>query len=141
MDKLISKLDDSAILVEPHVFAGFELTCNRKQKYRVSFLDAHGARKSNTLHRDASTRISGKAQLEKLLAGLTTVKGKYEQELRFSFIPENVHLVAEDDIFCGNNQVFATMRCRLRKQVAQSCQRFGLPVNIKELTTNGSGSA
>lgn len=126
VDKLLSKLDESATLVEPHVFAGFELTCKRTQKYRVSFLDAHGARKSAALHRVA-TRISSKAQLQKLIAGLTTVKGKYEQELQFSFIPEDVHLVAEDDIFCGNNQVFANMRCRLRKQVSQSLRRFGLP--------------
>jgi hypoxanthine phosphoribosyltransferase len=126
VDKLMAKLDDSATLVEPHIFGGFELSCNHKQRYRVSFLDAHGASGTTTLHRDA-TRVTSKSQLDKLISPLSTVKGKYEQQLQFSFIPENVHMCAEDDIFCGDNQVYATMRCRLRKQVSQSLSRFSLP--------------
>eukprot|EP00971_Amphidinium_carterae_P314800 6257626-Amphidinium_carterae.1 len=44
----------------------------------------------------ATARVVGKSDLVAALSKLTTVKGKYEQELRFSFIQENVKLVPED---------------------------------------------
>lgn len=126
VDRLLQVLDDGAMVTEPHTFADFELTCNQKQKYRVSGLDAQGAHKSSSLHMD-STRITRKADLLRMLAGLPTVKGKYEWELMFSFNQENVTLVPEDEIFAGNNQIYANMRSRLRDHISASAARFGLP--------------
>merc|ERR1719149_199535 len=39
VQKLLAVLDDNANLTAPHAFGHFELTCNKKQKYRVSGLD------------------------------------------------------------------------------------------------------
>lgn len=126
VDKLLSNLSDNATLTAPMVFNGFELTCNQKQKYRVIGLDLHGEKSYHNLQLE-HCRVSCKADLLRWLSGLSMVKGKYEQELQFSFIQEDQHLVPEDEIFSGNNQVYAEMRCRLRKQIEHAASRFGLP--------------
>mmetsp|Transcript_9178 Transcript_9178/g.20446 ORF Transcript_9178/g.20446 Transcript_9178/m.20446 type:complete len:471 (-) Transcript_9178:137-1549(-) len=127
VDQLLACIDGAAVLTKPHVFAGFELTYNHKQKYRISGLDVHGEHDELNLARSTATaRVVGKDDLLAALAKLTTVKGKYEQELKFSFIQENVKLVPEDDIFTGNNQLYAELRCRLRQQILTEARRFGL---------------
>merc|ERR1712151_1328187 len=124
-DKLLNCMDDSATLTAPHVFAGFELTCNSKQKYKVIALDAHGAHFKSSLQRPEA-KVASKADLQRILETQSIVKGKYEQELVFSFIADNLHLVPEDEIFSGNNKIYARMRCTLRERVTMSAQRFGL---------------
>eukprot|EP00401_Gymnodinium_catenatum_P083267 CAMPEP_0117490032 /NCGR_PEP_ID=MMETSP0784-20121206/17343_1 /TAXON_ID=39447 /ORGANISM="" /LENGTH=483 /DNA_ID=CAMNT_0005284781 /DNA_START=90 /DNA_END=1541 /DNA_ORIENTATION=+ len=126
VDKLVALLDDSATLTEPINFAGFELPSNHKQKYRVIGLDAHGAHARPCLQTPEGAKVRSKADLEATLHGLATVKGKYEQDLHFAFIQENLSLVPEDEIFSGNNQAYAELRCRLRKQLVAATSRFGL---------------
>jgi len=126
VDRLLAELDEDGRLTKPHVFSNVELTFNHKQKYRVIGLDANGAARKPCLKKTAPP-VKSKADIEQTLATLSTVKGKYEQELSFSFIPDGVNLVPEDQIFSGNNKIYAEMRCRLRKQIDVSAQRFGLP--------------
>lgn len=117
VNALLQKLDDVAVLTSPHVFAGFELTYNHKQKYRVNGLDyQQGPQRLKGAKRAEKQRLK-KADIERIIESLSKVKGKFEHELQFAFIQENVELVPEDDIFSGNNQVFAEMRCNLRKQI------------------------
>mmetsp|Transcript_50981 Transcript_50981/g.119168 ORF Transcript_50981/g.119168 Transcript_50981/m.119168 type:complete len:474 (-) Transcript_50981:63-1484(-) len=128
VERLLERVDDNAMLTAPHVFSGFELTFNHKQKYRISGLDTHGEFDKMVLASSAATaRVVGKSDLVAALSKLTTVKGKYEQELRFSFIQENVKLVPEDDIFTGDNKLYAELRSRLRQQIGAEARRFGLP--------------
>merc|ERR1719379_2263782 len=95
VEKLISQLDDSAMLTQPHVFAGFELTYNHKQKYRVFGLDSSGAQFNPSLQNsNAQTRVKSKADLLRILADVPSVKDKYEHVLHFSFIQEKASLVA-----------------------------------------------
>jgi len=54
------------------------------------------------------------------------VKGKYEHELQFAFALKDMPLVPEDEIF-SNNQSYAEVRCRLRKDIDLRARRFGLP--------------
>lgn len=134
VDKLLAVLDDTASLTQPHVFAGFELTYNHKQKYRVSGLDAHVSHVRPSLEKDSdAVRITSKADIQRILTGLNTVKDKYEQDLQFSFIVDKTNLVPEDEIFSGNNQAYAELRCRLRKQITQTCNRSGLqgPADVR----------
>jgi len=129
VDKLLAHTDDGAMITEPHVFSGFELTCNRKQRYRVKGVDIQSqhARDLGTLTMEApEASITCRADVERVVAGLPTVKGKYEHELHFAFIPENLTLVAEDAIFYGNTLLYADMRCRLRKQIADAARRCGV---------------
>lgn len=130
VQKLLSVLDNDCVVTSPMIFAGFELTSNHKQKYRLHGLDAASE------GRDLVPKAAGvyglkeglskrrKADVETYLSRLPTVKGKFEHELQFAFIQENVHLCAEDEIFSGNLQVYAEMRCRLRKQIAGAARRF-----------------
>merc|ERR1712232_781690 len=119
--------DEHAVLTGPLVFAGFELTHNHKQKYRLSGVDTSGGNMhtSNPEAKEAAERPSqthgemaavlSKADVAQTLAGLSIVKGKYEQELQFAFIQEGVALTKEDEIFSGNRQIYSEMRCRLRR--------------------------
>eukprot|EP00929_Paragymnodinium_shiwhaense_P083659 TRINITY_DN4465_c0_g1_i1.p1 TRINITY_DN4465_c0_g1~~TRINITY_DN4465_c0_g1_i1.p1 ORF type:complete len:482 (-),score=141.18 TRINITY_DN4465_c0_g1_i1:504-1949(-) len=128
IDRLLANLNEDAVLSVPMVFNGFELASNHKQRYRLIGLDAHGEKHAPSLQMSEHTsRVTSKGDVLRLLAGLSTVKGKYEQEVQLSFIQENQHLVPEDEIFSGNNQVYAELRCRLRRQMAHACERFGLP--------------
>lgn len=130
VEKLLAHLDDSAMITEPHVFAGFELTCNLKQRYRVKGIDVQSghARDRGMLSLEASplADIASKADIERAVAGLAIVKGQYEHELHFAFIPEHLSLVPEDAIFYGNNLIYAEMRCRLRKHIASAARRCGV---------------
>lgn len=126
--KLMEQLDENAMLTSPHVFNGFELTCNNKQKYRVSGLDIQGAHaRARLCLQGAETQIKTKADIQLVLPNVHVVKGKYEHEVSFAFIAENTALVPEDQIFYGNNQVYAQMRCRLRKSIETSARRCGVP--------------
>lgn len=141
VQKLLNHLDDDCVLTAPLIFSGFELTFNHKQKYRVQGLDIQEGRdlnpssggwvtKASIAGSQATSKCLKKADVERYLASQPTVKGKFEHELQFAFIQENVHLCVEDDIFSGNNQVYAEMRCRLRKQISVAARRFqveGLP--------------
>jgi hypoxanthine phosphoribosyltransferase len=127
VEKLISNLDDSAVLAKPLVFAGFELTCNHKQRYRVIAVEAtnsEGALATDAL--DSGIQLTSKADVERVIAGVPTVKGKYEHYLHFSLIAENMELVAEDAIFSGNNTVYAEMRCKVREKINRDALRYGV---------------
>lgn len=129
VDKLLAHMDEGAMITEPHIFAGFELTCNRKQKYRVKGVDvqAQHARDRGTLTVEVpEANITCRADVERVVAGLATVKGKFEHEVHFAFIPENLTVVAEDAIFYGNAPLYADMRCRLRKRIAAAARRCGV---------------
>jgi hypothetical protein len=134
--RLVSKLDSAAVLTGPLVFAGFELGYREdKQRYRVSGVDVQG--------RQEQTRCPGsnefrKADLQKLLDNVPLVKGKYEQELRFAFILEDVHLVPEDDIFTGDQQAYGSLRCSLRRQITVGARRFGVE-GLGPLETHSGG--
>ena len=64
-----------------------------------------------------SSRASSLFEALRFVDSVPRVKGKFEHELQVSFIQENVALVPEDDIFAGNNQIFADMRSRLRRRL------------------------
>jgi len=125
--KLIDILDDSATLTDSINIGDTELPYNPQKRYRVAGLDALGFTGGPLGEKPSQPAKITKADLLKTLADVSIVKGKYEHELRFAFILENVHLVPEDDIFSGNNAVFSEMRMRLRKQINSSSRRFGLP--------------
>mmetsp|Transcript_12799 Transcript_12799/g.40152 ORF Transcript_12799/g.40152 Transcript_12799/m.40152 type:complete len:482 (-) Transcript_12799:75-1520(-) len=125
--KLLENLDDDAVLKGPLVFAGFELTYAPEKRYRVSGLNVHAGRLSSAAASGSpQAAIACRADLQRALADLPTVKGRYEQELQVAFIQENVALVPEDEIFSGNNQVYAEMRCRLRRQIDSAARRFAV---------------
>jgi hypoxanthine-guanine phosphoribosyltransferase len=134
VDKLLENLDESGAVVQPIAFAGVELQYNNKQKYRVFGLDVVPgqvtADRKSAESGSVCLKSPSKAELQKALAGLSMIKGKYEHELRFAFIPDGIHLVPEDEIFSGNNAVYAQMRCKLRRQINSDAQR---------LTVEGSG--
>uniref|UniRef100_A0A7S4Q296 Phosphoribosyltransferase domain-containing protein n=1 Tax=Alexandrium monilatum TaxID=311494 RepID=A0A7S4Q296_9DINO len=127
VERLLANFDDEAVLTAPIIFAGFELTHNRKQRYRLSGLDTSGGQIhiGSTLQCKAAATIK-KADVVQALADLSVVKGKYEQELQFAFIQENVTLAPEDEIFSGNKRTYADMRCRLRRHVVKAAERFGV---------------
>jgi len=128
VDKLLEILDDAAVLTAPTRFARFELTHHpRKQRYRVAGLDTSGDAldAGSKLHMSKGTDIK-KANIEEALSKLTIVKGKFEHELKFAFIQENVHLIPEDEIFSGNTQVYGEMRCKLRREIARTADRVGV---------------
>jgi len=128
VQKLMENIDDNAMLKGQFSFEGFELVYAPKQRYRVSGLNVLGAGGARAEAGDTCTeaRTLTKANLEGMLAEVPTVKGKYEQELQFAFIQENVALIAEDEIFSGNDRVYAEMRYRLRRQIAASAQKFSV---------------
>lgn len=127
VETLLKHLDDSAILNDSINFADLDLPCDPQKRYRVAGFDALGFTGGPVGETPMSrpTKIT-KADILKSLAEVSIVKGKYEHELRFAFILENVQLVPEDDIFSGNNTVFSEMRMRLRKQINSNSRRFGL---------------
>jgi len=124
---LLNVLDDDGMLTAPHVFASFELPFKNKCKYRVSGLDVQGGHERSmlTLQGD-ETQVNSKAEILRALAGIKVVKGKYEHELHFAFIAEHQGLVREDEIFYGNNHVYAKMRCKLRSQIEDTAERCGV---------------
>merc|ERR1719498_2177235 len=123
--KLLDAIDDAGVLTRPHVFAGFELPFKERCKYRVSGIDTQGHHADHRLGDD--NQVKSKDDVKRALAEVQTVKGKYERELQFAFIAENQSLVPEDEIFYGNNQVYANMRCTLRKKIETAARRCGVP--------------
>jgi hypoxanthine phosphoribosyltransferase len=135
VDKMLSTLDSQAMLKSPIIFAGFEFTFNQKLRFRLTGIDVHGAfdvhdnqavAPTNLSSTDVGVKINSKADVEKLLSSLNVVKGRYEQELKFAFIQENVTLVPEDSIFSGDNQEYAKMRFRIRQHLITQASRFGV---------------
>lgn len=125
--RLVDKLDDDGVLTAPHILNGFELTCNSSQRYRVTGLDVQGTHHRSSLRvQDEETKVRNKADIQRGLAGVQVFKGKYEHEVLFAFIQSQTELVPEDEIFYGNNQVYAQMRCRLRNSIEASTRRCGL---------------
>jgi len=126
VEALLDRLDDDAVMTESLVFCGFELTHSAKKKrYRVAGLDVERTGGPLSPARPVQSTIT-KASLLKTLEGVSKVKDKYEHTLRFSFIQENVALVPEDEIFSGNNEVYADMRCRLRTNIITAARRFAV---------------
>jgi hypoxanthine phosphoribosyltransferase len=122
--RLLGVLDDEAALTETHVFSSFELPFNSKCRYRVCGLDMQGGHELGMLALEGdATSVKSKRDIERLLAGVECVKGKYEHELQFAFIADNVTVVSEDSIFHGNNRIYAEMRCRLRKGIQTTTRR------------------
>ena len=125
VDRLLEHLDESAALTAPFVVGDVELPFGHKQKYRLSGIDVSGEHGSS-LHQTTESKALQKADVQKYLEGLPTVKGKYEHDLRLAFVQVGLDLVPEDDIFSGNNRIYAEMRCRLRKHITVSAKRFGV---------------
>lgn len=125
VQRLLEHLDENASLTGQMVFAGFELTYSNKQKYRVHGLDFQGPLRLKGAKASQAKAVT-RDDIRTILDSIPRVKGKFEHELQFSFIQENVALVPEDDIFAGNNQIFAEMRCRLRRQIQAAAERFGV---------------
>lgn len=128
VERLIQKLDSNATLTAPLVFAGKELKFGGKDlRFRVSGLDASGDHERGRPRlRNPKTKIATLADLQRILTGLSMVKGKYDHELQFTFVAENVPLVDEDEIFHGNNQIYAQLRCQLRTQIQESALKHGV---------------
>lgn len=130
VDRLLNFLDDAAMLTTPTVFAGFELTYNHKQKYKVYGLDIDGSHSmthsSLPSLQSPEAQVTSKEDIVRILSGVGVVKGRYERDVAFAFIQENVSLVPEDSIFSGNNQLYAEMRCRVRNNLARDAQRLGV---------------
>jgi len=128
VDKLLAALDDAGKVVAPIMISDVELIYNHKQQYKICGVDTNSSVLTPSLVKAAPTSVSTKAEIEELLATVPVFKGKYEHEFRFSVIQENVHLVPEDEIFSGNVHVYADMRYRLRKQIANTAERLGIKV-------------
>jgi len=133
VDRLMSALDDDAVLRSPLVFGNMEFTYNNKMRFRLTGVDVRGgfdvhnsSSPVNVSSTDVGAKVSSKADITTALTGLAIVKGKYEQELKFAFIQENVNLVPEDSIFSGNNQEYARLRFRIRQHLASEARRFGV---------------
>lgn len=132
VEKLLAILDDSAVVTVPHVFAGFELTYNHKQAYRVYGLDVDGNNNLNLAHastpslQSPETKVATKADIVKILSAVGVVKGKYEREVAIAFIQDKIGLVPEDSIFSGNNQLYASLRCSVRDNLARDARRLGV---------------
>lgn len=127
VERLMANLDEQATLKEPCTFAGMALT-QAQFRFKVCGVDATGREAREAPRIDSGALSSSalaltRADIEQKLAGLSVMKGKYEQELQFSFIAENIPLVPEDEIFQGNNLVYAQMRCRLHKQICAAARR------------------
>jgi len=123
VEMLMKSLDDHAALTCPLIFNGFELTCNHKQKYRVFGLNVLTGHDHVVPSR---TQTLTKADVQKIIDSVRIIRGKYEHELEFAFIQEGRELVPEDAIFSGNNEVYAEMRCGLRKQISKDTRRFNV---------------
>jgi len=128
VDKLMGNLDDSGAVVQPLAFAGVELQYNHKQKYRVFGLDvAVGSSSTKSVESGGvCLKSPSKAEIQRALASVSKIKGMYEHELRFAFIPDGIHLVPEDEIFSGNNVIYADMRCKLRRKINTDAQRLSV---------------
>jgi len=123
VEALMEALDEKAVVTKPFVFNEFELTCNPKMKYRICGINVL----TGQTHIDTSQPFNlSKQDLQKTLSALQVVRGKYEHELEFAFIQEGRELVPEDSIFSGNTQVYAQMRCRLRKHISKDAKRFNV---------------
>jgi len=140
IEKLMNVLDDDGVLTVPHVFAGFELPYKNKCRFRLSGLDVQGRHDTSMVSMQGDeTQMKSKEDVKRALADLHVVKGKYERELLFAFIAENQSLVPEDEIFYGNNQVYAKMRCRLRKQIEVTSRRCGVD-GLNDSSSNQGGA-
>lgn len=129
VEKLMESIDESAIVTGPLMFAGFELAYDPTNRYRVSGLNVLGggaASRAEAEEQCSQAVKLSKADIKAALSDVPTIKGKYEQELQFAFIQENLALIAEDEIFSGNDRVHAEMRCRLRRHIGAAAQRFGV---------------
>lgn len=122
VEELLAHLDDNSRLTKTHNFEGFELTCNPKMKYRVCGFSVVAGQ----THIMPAPQDMTKANLQQRLSNVEIVRGKYEHELEFAFIQEGRELVPEDSIFSGNTEVYAEMRCRLRKFIAKDAKRFNV---------------
>jgi hypoxanthine phosphoribosyltransferase len=130
VEELLAHLDVDAALTSTVVFSGVELTCSHKQRYRLFGLDVltgHAQVKPRELQATTKADVLG------LLGEVQVVKGRYEHELQFAFIPQDTHLVPEDAIFSGDNKIFAEMRCDLRRYIAKEARRFNVPGPSSEL--------
>jgi len=133
VDRLMSTMDDDAVLRSPLIFGNMEFTYNNKMRFRLTGVDVRGgfdvhntSSPVDVSSTDVGIKVSSKADVTAALAGLSIVKGKYEQELKFAFIQENVSLVPEDSIFSGNNQEYARLRFRIRQHLMSEARRFGV---------------
>jgi len=125
VEALLANLDENAALLEPCNFAGASLT-QKQFKFKVCSLDTTGdhARAQPSLGERTPRKAElKKADIEQIIAGLAVMGGKYEENLQFSFIADNMPLVPEDEIFQGNNLAYAQMRCRLHNQVAAAARK------------------
>merc|ERR1719271_1451347 len=142
IEKLLDAIDDDGVLKRPHVFSDFELPFKDKCRYRVKGLDTQGEHEtSRTMLKGGDNQVKSKADVQRALAELHVVKGKYEREVQFAFIAENASLVSEDEIFYGNNQVYAKMRCDLRKQIETTARRLRVVGLHKDLPGLSGGGA
>jgi len=129
VEQLLDKLDDSASLTAHHVIAGKELVYRPpKTRYRVTGMNAEGHTDHNLPgSQTPGQRITSKADIQCILKGVSTVKGKFDHEMQIALIQDSVNLVAEDEIFSGNKQLYAELRCRLRQQITKDAKLFAVP--------------
>lgn len=130
VEKLLEALDDTAMLTKPHIFAGFELVFKPNQAFRVIGLDVDGGHKLDQRSvpslQSPEAQVTSKDDIISILSEVAVVKGKYEREVAINFIQDKVNLVPEDSIFSGNNQLYATMRCKLRQNINKDAKRLGV---------------
>jgi len=124
VQKMLDAMDDNGHFNSPHVFAGFELPFKAKCRYRISGVDTQGGSIQHT--QGEENKVGSKADVVRALSEVEVMKGKYERELQFAFIAENTALVPEDEIFYGNNQVYAKMRWGLLRQIEDAAKRCGV---------------
>eukprot|EP00746_Dinoflagellata_sp_MGD_P010319 gnl/MRDRNA2_/MRDRNA2_121265_c0_seq1.p1 gnl/MRDRNA2_/MRDRNA2_121265_c0~~gnl/MRDRNA2_/MRDRNA2_121265_c0_seq1.p1 ORF type:complete len:473 (+),score=118.69 gnl/MRDRNA2_/MRDRNA2_121265_c0_seq1:72-1490(+) len=114
VDEMLTCLDDSARLTKTLKMGplGLEITHQRPQ-LQIAALDG--------------VQVNSKQHLLDLLQEYKEpIKGKFEQEVRLSFVCEGLPLVEEDEIFQGNELAYAEMRCKLRDQLFQDAAKAGV---------------
>lgn len=111
-DLLIEAVDDSCKMVKTMTFGGEELT-HFKPAFKVERVNG--------------VQVTSKTHFASLLDEIgQPLKGKYENEVRLSFVAEDVPLVNEDEIFEGNEIVYAEMRLKLLDQLARDAAKAGV---------------
>jgi len=123
VDKLLQNLDESGRLTATTVFAGHELPCTQKQKFKIYGIDIVTG---EVQMKPSELQNTTKAEVLRAISGCSVVKGRYDHDLQFSFIQDGVSLVPEDAIFSGNTQVFAEMRCRFLRHINREARRFNV---------------
>jgi len=101
--------------------------CTLKKSVRIGNTEIFYKRPPMQIATCLGMQVRGKDHLRELISLVETpLKGKYDFEIDFSFVARGTPLVEEDDVFSGNEKLYAEIRCQLRNQIMADATREGL---------------